>query len=89
MDAAIPCLFAFQLTLQSELPHQVRADKVTVIMLLPVSMNYVISCERQDFSNPSTPVKQQPRPINVKATIFFAFGSVFRKGSFLRDCFCA
>lgn len=84
MDAAIPCLFAFQLTLQSELPHQMR-----VIMLLPVSMNYVISCERQDFSDPSTPVKQQPRLINVKATIFFAFGSVFRKGSFLRDCFCA
>lgn len=84
MDAAIPCLFAFQLSLQSELPHQMR-----VIMLLPVSMNYVISCERQDFSDPSTPVKQQPRPINVKATIFFAFGSVFRKDTFLRDCFCA
>lgn len=38
MDAAMPCPFAFQLTLQSELPHQMRADKVTVIMLLPVSM---------------------------------------------------
>lgn len=88
MDAAIPCPFAFQLTLRSELPHQMSTDKVTVIMLLPVSMKYVISCERQDFSNPSTPLKQQPHPINVKATVFFAFSSVFRKISFLRDCFC-
>lgn len=48
-------------------------------MLLPVSMNYVISCEGQNFSNPSTPVEQQPHPINVKVTIFFAFSSVFER----------
>lgn len=41
MDAAIPCPFTFQLTLQPELPHQMRADKETVIVLLPVSMTYV------------------------------------------------
>ena len=81
LDAAIPCPFVFQLTLQSELPCQIRADKLTVITPFPMSMNYVLSCGRQGFFFP-TPLdlwNGSLPPIKAKATMFFIFSLVFRK----------
>lgn len=38
------------------------------------------------FSSPSRPVKQQPSPVNVRATTFIIFNLAFRKTCFLKGC---